>query len=223
MKAETTSKHNHGQGSHHGQGPRYCVNTEGTFHDWPQDTITTEEIAELGGWDPALGVIEVDHHNNERTLEPGEVVQLKPGQGFCRRILWKRGLVRAQRISEELVLLREQFPTLDFRDPWIRIPHWHMPSGWNPDTVDVAFIIADSYPAAPPYGIFVPAGLRVNGANPGNYTEPAQTQPPFGGSWGVFSWAVGDQKTWQPGTDVRRGANLLRWVHSFNARFAEGA
>jgi hypothetical protein len=75
----------------HDQGPKYFVNIEGTEHPWPKDTIATEEIIQLGGWDPSLGVIEIDKDNNERTLQPGEVVELKPGHGFSKKIRWKRG------------------------------------------------------------------------------------------------------------------------------------
>ena len=46
---------------------------------------------ELGGWELSQGVIEVDKDNNERTLAPGEVVQLKPGLGFGKKHRWKRG------------------------------------------------------------------------------------------------------------------------------------
>ncbi len=73
------------------QGPKYILNIEGEEVPWDQNTITTEEIAELGGWDPAQGVIEVDQHNEERTLKPGEVVEIKPGHGFGKKHLWKRG------------------------------------------------------------------------------------------------------------------------------------
>jgi len=81
----------HGAGDAHGQGPKYFVNIEGVEHPWLTETITTEEIAQLGGWDPSIGVIEIDKDNNERTLQPGEVVQLKPGHGFSKKIRWKRG------------------------------------------------------------------------------------------------------------------------------------
>ena len=73
------------------EGPKYFVNIEGEEFPWDQDTITTEQIAELGGWDPSLGVIEVDQHNNERTLSPGEVIEIKPGHGFGKKHRWKRG------------------------------------------------------------------------------------------------------------------------------------
>ncbi len=69
----------------------FFVNIEGVEHPWHRDTITREEIIQLGGWDPSLGVIEVDKDNNERTLQPGEVVELKPGHGFAKKIRWKRG------------------------------------------------------------------------------------------------------------------------------------
>ena len=73
------------------KGPKFFVNIEGTEYPWDKDTITTEEIITLGGWDPSLGVIEIDKDNNERTLQPGEVVDLKPGHGFSKKIRWKRG------------------------------------------------------------------------------------------------------------------------------------
>lgn len=72
-------------------GPKYILNIEGNEVPWDQNTITTEQIAELGGWNVSQGVIEVDQHNNERPLEPGEIVEIKPGHGFGKKHLWKRG------------------------------------------------------------------------------------------------------------------------------------
>ncbi len=73
------------------KGPKYYVNIEGEKYEWDSETITTEEIANLGGWDPGIGVIEIDKDNNERTLQPDEVVELKPGHGFAKKVRWKRG------------------------------------------------------------------------------------------------------------------------------------
>lgn len=72
-------------------GPKYILNIEGEEFPWDEDTITTEQIAELGGWEISQGVIEVDQHNVERTLAPGEVVEIKPGHGFGKKHRWKRG------------------------------------------------------------------------------------------------------------------------------------
>jgi hypothetical protein len=35
----------------------FFVNIEGVEYPWHKDTITREEIIQLGGWDPSLGVI----------------------------------------------------------------------------------------------------------------------------------------------------------------------
>ena len=80
--------------AHHPEpGPHYFVNVEGDAHPWPDPTITTEQISVLGQWDPDLGVMEVDLKTNEsRTLQPGEVVELKPGKGFAKKIEWRRGV-----------------------------------------------------------------------------------------------------------------------------------
>ena len=72
-------------------GPKYTLVIEGKDYSWDQDTITARQIAQLGGWDITQGVIAVDADNNERTLAPDEVVQLKPGLGFGKKHRWKRG------------------------------------------------------------------------------------------------------------------------------------
>jgi hypothetical protein len=70
---------------------KYTLVIEGDEYPWDEDTITPAKIAELGGWDVSQGVIEVDKDNNERTLAPNEVVELKPGLGFGKKHKWKRG------------------------------------------------------------------------------------------------------------------------------------
>ena len=74
-----------------GQGPKFFVDIEGDLKPWDKETITTEEIIELGGWDPSQGAILIDKANNERTLQPGEVIELKPGMGFSKKVRFKRG------------------------------------------------------------------------------------------------------------------------------------
>ncbi len=75
-----------------GQGPKFFLDIEGTLKPWDQDTITTEQIIKLGGWDPALGAIIIDLKDNiERTLQPGEVIDLKPGMGFSKKVRFRRG------------------------------------------------------------------------------------------------------------------------------------
>ena len=72
--------------------PKFEIDIEGATKPWDRDTITTEEIAALGGWDASLGVIRVNlEEGTEQELQPGEVVKLTPGIAFSKRILFKRG------------------------------------------------------------------------------------------------------------------------------------
>lgn len=68
---------------------RLCVEDE--VHPWARPTITTEEIAALGGWDVSQGVIEVDSDQSERPLSPEEVIELRPDVSFGKKLRFKRG------------------------------------------------------------------------------------------------------------------------------------
>ena len=71
--------------------PKFFLDIEGAEKPWYESTITTEQIIALGGWDPSLGVLLIDADNNERLLAPKEVVHLKPGMSFSKKIRFKRG------------------------------------------------------------------------------------------------------------------------------------
>ena len=75
----------------HGGGPKFILDIEGRAVEWSESTITTEQIISLGGWDPSQGAIVIDRDNVERTLSPGEVIELKPGMGFSKKVRFKRG------------------------------------------------------------------------------------------------------------------------------------
>lgn len=73
-------------------GPKYFVNLEGDEKAWDSETITVPEIRALAGWDNSQPILEVDLQNNtERTLSEDEVVTLKPGHGFAKKVQFKRG------------------------------------------------------------------------------------------------------------------------------------
>ena len=73
-------------------GPKHVLDIEGDLVPWDEDTITTEQIIELGGWDASQGAIIIDKKtNDERNLQPGEIIELKPGMGFSKKIGFKRG------------------------------------------------------------------------------------------------------------------------------------
>jgi len=128
-----------------------------------------------------------------------------------------------ERIEQELALLRGRWPDVEYRAEghWFRIPAYPLPAGWNRPNTDVAFQPQVSHPGTPPYGIYVPAGLTFNGVRPENYAEPAPTQPPFGGAWGILSWTPVDGE-WRATADPTTGSNLLNWAVGFAVRFREG-
>ena len=128
-----------------------------------------------------------------------------------------------ERIQQELVLLRGRWPNLEYRPDghWIRIHGYPLPLGWNRSETDVAFQVPVGHPGTPPYGIYTPSGLTFNDQRPDNYVEPAQVQPPFGGTWGIFSWRPDDGE-WRPTADLATGSNLLNWIVGFAGRFKEG-
>ena len=70
----------------------FCVNIEGVDHPWCHHTITVPQIRELGGLPADQPVLEINlETNTERTLAEGEVVELKPGHAFWKKVKYKRG------------------------------------------------------------------------------------------------------------------------------------
>lgn len=125
-------------------------------------------------------------------------------------------------IDDAVVHLRRYYPVLDYHadGAWVRIPEYQLPGGWIGTTTAVAFQIPLAV-VAPPYGFYVPAGIQCGGKTPqNNYREPSEKQPPFGGSWGMFSWQPVENQWVVAGNAL--GANLLSWVRSFAQRFGEG-
>ena len=128
------------------------------------------------------------------------------------------------RLAKELELLLRVYPDAKHENAsWVLIPRYPLPTGWNRQCTDVAFQVPTGYPATPPYGIYVPTGIRFGTIKPSSYTEPAGNQPPFSGTWAIFSWAPGDGEWHVPSTEIIGRASLLSFVRSFQARFAEGA
>lgn len=75
-----------------GEGPKFWVNIEGETFPWDDDEITPDEIRELGGLPDDLPVLLINLKTNEqRELDEGKAVELKPGMGFSKKIKFKRG------------------------------------------------------------------------------------------------------------------------------------
>jgi hypothetical protein len=71
---------------------KYEVNVEGVVKPWDEPTITVPQIRALGGFPADQPVLEVNLlDQSERTLAEDEIVELKPGHGFAKRVGFKRG------------------------------------------------------------------------------------------------------------------------------------
>lgn len=74
---------------------RYEVNVEGRIHQWNKDTISVEEIRELGGFPDDRPVVAVNlEDNSEQSLPEGsvhKVVALEEGKPLVKRTSFKRG------------------------------------------------------------------------------------------------------------------------------------
>lgn len=223
---EKKTETNHGQESKdgNGDGPKFFIDIEGVVHEVEDGIVTYDEILALGGWEASLGILQIDLKTQEsKSLEPGAIVEIKPGMGFSKKVRWKRGAV-SERALEEVNHIRKAYPNLEFEPngAWVLIPEYQVGKEWNRQKNDVAFQISPGHPGTPPYGIYVRAGLRINGKIPNNYKESGlSSRPPFGGEWGMFSWSP-DSGNWRPGASVISGTNLLDFVQSFKKRFIEG-
>jgi hypothetical protein len=128
------------------------------------------------------------------------------------------------RVEEELALLRQFFPDLEYREEghWVRLPRFQVPpeGHWKSSEVDVAFQFLPGYPGRKPYAFHVNPPLELqNGGAISNATCPSN-EPPWPGTWQKFSW---DPTNWNPTTDVRTGSNMLSFVLTFADRLKQGA
>jgi len=123
-------------------------------------------------------------------------------------------------VTRQLELLRAHWPDLEYNPAgqWVRIPNWHLPTGWDPAVVDVAFQIKESV-EQPPYAFLVNATVITHNAKqPGSWGPGVQCE--FPGSWSQFSWAP---ETWTPTADPAREPSMVAFARSFDIRFNEGA
>jgi hypothetical protein len=72
--------------------PKYDVDIEGQIYEWGRESITVPELRGLAGYAADQQLIEVDlQDNTEVVLAEDAVVALKPGKGFAKKVVFKRG------------------------------------------------------------------------------------------------------------------------------------
>ncbi|MBZ5625115.1 MAG: hypothetical protein LAQ69_41385 [Acidobacteriia bacterium] len=200
----------------------YCVEIEGGDYPWHEETITVAEIRKLGNLPPDKPVIEVNPDNQERTLAENEIIHLKPGHRYGKKVRYKRGL--EDRMSEELKWLQRFYPQAEWHPVgtagWMRISGYNFPAPiWNRESDTVCFEVPIGFPGQAPYSFYVTTGLRLrsSGSMPQNYQEGVTT--PFPGSWGRLSWT--HDGTWRPTAELSSGSNLTNFVLTFADRLRE--
>jgi hypothetical protein len=88
----TTAAVHEGQEDEAGHRPQFFVNIEGEEYPWDRPSITVLEIRLIGRLPSDQPVLEINlDDNTERTLEECEVVHIKPGHAFAKKIRYKRG------------------------------------------------------------------------------------------------------------------------------------
>jgi hypothetical protein len=74
------------------EAPKYQINIEGTLFAWDDGTITVSQIRALGGLPTNVAVLMIDlKTNQQRELAEDEVVELRPGLGFAKKVKFQRG------------------------------------------------------------------------------------------------------------------------------------
>lgn len=128
------------------------------------------------------------------------------------------------RIAQELELIRKYYPNMIIANTdnlvWVKLPDYKLPSdiGWSKSVTEVVFNFPTGYPAAHPYGLYVPSDLSCNGQSA--FLAGPQFPPPFEGNWSMISWAPLE---WRPTADLVSGMNMLNYIKTFSERFKEGA
>jgi len=128
----------------------------------------------------------------------------------------------AERLEQELGLLRSGYPDLEYRfvdgAHWVPIPAYPVPEAWlagdeSVAAVEIVFLIPPAGQA--PYAFRTrPVITLAGGGTPSNYTAPVST--PWGEDFAQFSWSPLEQ--WVPKTHIRAGANMLNFARSFAER-----
>lgn len=72
-------------------GKKFFVNIEGTEYSWDKETITVQEIRNLGNIPTDQQIIQESPDGTERTLEENETVTIQPGHRHGRSAKYRRG------------------------------------------------------------------------------------------------------------------------------------
>ena len=71
---------------------KFEINIEGSIYPWDSPVITAADLRSLAGIPADQPMLEVNlKTNEERTLNEGELIELKHGHGFAKKVRYQRG------------------------------------------------------------------------------------------------------------------------------------
>jgi hypothetical protein len=126
-----------------------------------------------------------------------------------------------ERVKDEIELLRQKFPKLQYGDSlnWVLIPEYPLPDLFNKSYTNLMWLIPAGYPQTPPDDFFVDGDLKLKNGSPAPAfnagPNSSSGDAPIPGNWGWFSWHPHDGK-WTPTADIEKGDNLITFLRSVN-------
>ena len=72
-------------------GKKYFVEIDGKEYEWAEETITVQQIRQLGNIPADQSIVQENEDGTERTLAANETITLKPGHRYGRAPRYKRG------------------------------------------------------------------------------------------------------------------------------------
>lgn len=81
----------HNQKENKQEGKKFFVNIEGTEYLWDKNTITIDEIRQLGNIPVDQQIVVENPDGTEQQLTDSTIIEIKPGHRFGRAPKYKRG------------------------------------------------------------------------------------------------------------------------------------
>lgn len=126
----------------------------------------------------------------------------------------------ADRIDEELALLRQRYPNAklgpDGRS--ILVEDWKLRPGWNSGQTRLLVVVPPGYPTTPPDNFYTAPELRLaDGREPGNASSIVDL---VGLKWRQFSYHV-EASDWRTHAVITQGHNLSTFFEGVERRLSE--
>ena len=127
----------------------------------------------------------------------------------------------AERIEEELALLRHRYPGAKIGPGGssILVEGWSLRNGWSAASTVGLVVVPPGYATTPPDNFYTGPDLRLaNGQEPGN----SSLVDLLGSKWRQFSYHV-EPSDWRPHATITEGHNLATFFQGVERRLSEAS